>query len=64
MYNFIMEQELENVQLDKVRVNVWLTRGMYQQLDALSSDDGRSMSDFIRQALRNLIDQTVKQKKE
>jgi metal-responsive CopG/Arc/MetJ family transcriptional regulator len=40
----------------KVRVNLWITKGMYDGADAIASADGRSFSDVIREALRDYLE--------
>lgn len=40
----------------KVRMNFWLTKQMYDYVEARAVEDGRSMSDVLRQALREFMD--------
>lgn len=36
---------------DKVRLNLWLTRGVHDELRMLAGLEGRSVSDIVRQVL-------------
>lgn len=40
---------------DRVRVNLWVPRAMYQFLEKTAERDCRSMSDIVREALRDYI---------
>lgn len=49
-------EEIKNqVVGDKVRMNMWMSRKMFEFLQYVSSRDGRSMSDIIRESLRDYI---------
>lgn len=39
--------------LDKVRMNFWIPKAMYAHVEAIAIRDGRSMSDVIRESLRD-----------
>lgn len=40
---------------DRVRSNIWLKRAMYEKIEEIAKRDGRSISDVVREALRDLI---------
>lgn len=40
---------------DKVRMNLWMSRQMFDFLQYVSSRDGRTMSDIVRESLRDYI---------
>jgi Arc/MetJ-type ribon-helix-helix transcriptional regulator len=42
---------------DKVRINLWISKPMYAFMETLSSIDGRSMSDVVREAMRDYMEQ-------
>lgn len=46
---------------DRVRVNLWVPRSMYEFLEATANRDCRSMSDIVRESLRDYI---IKDRKE
>ena len=48
------QRSLEN-EHGKVRVNFWLTKKMHSFVEEISSRDGRSMSDIIREAIREYM---------
>lgn len=37
----------------RVRLNLWVSRSTYDFLEVVSARDGRSMSDIVREALRD-----------
>lgn len=47
---------MEHEEPGKVRMNFWLTKQMYDYVEAVAVADGRSMSDILRQALREFMD--------
>lgn len=45
----------ESEEMGKIRMNFWIPKNMYQFLHYISSEDGRSMSDVLREAMRDYI---------
>jgi len=46
---------------DKVRINLWISRSMFDFLQYVASRDGRTMSDIVRESVRNTMirDKTI-----
>ena len=40
----------------KTRINVWISTRSYESLNELSIRDGRSLSDLLREAIRDYLD--------
>ena len=40
----------------KTRINVWITTRSYDELTELSIRDGRSLSDLLREAIRDYLE--------
>lgn len=51
--------DINNVQLEKVpsrvRINLWLSQDMHKAIEEISVRDSRSLSDLVREALRDFI---------
>jgi len=50
-----MSDDVEQIPIDRVRVNVWLPKNMYLQIQTIADVDGRSMSDVFREAARDYV---------
>lgn len=48
-------EEVE-IPVSKVRINVWISKSMYDGLSCLSSLENRSISDLIREAARDYLE--------
>jgi metal-responsive CopG/Arc/MetJ family transcriptional regulator len=45
--------------INRVRVNFYFTKDMYSGVEAISVADGRSMSDVIREAVRDYLEERL-----
>ena len=50
-----MGDDVEQIPMDRVRVNVWLPKNMYLQIQTIADIDGRSMSGVFREAARGYV---------
>lgn len=54
-----MDTNTEAVEIVKipsrVRINLWLSQEMHKAIEDISSRDSRSLSDLVREALRDFI---------
>ena len=57
-YAFCMAHEVfsDEAPLDRIRMNVWFPRKVYEHISAIADLDGRSMSDVLREAARDYIE--------
>ena len=62
-----MESSSNGRAMDKVRLNLWMVRGQYDELKMLAEYEGRTVSDIVRQLvgihLRDNIDSVDRQRK-
>jgi metal-responsive CopG/Arc/MetJ family transcriptional regulator len=47
---------VDETPLDRIRMNVWFPRNVYNHINSIASIDGRSMSDVLREAARDYIE--------
>lgn len=50
-----MEEKVEKSESARVRMNFWMSKNMFTFLEDISSRDGRSMSDVVREAVRDYM---------
>lgn len=48
-------KEQAKLDSEKIRINIWLSQEMHSQINLLGDLDNRSMSDVIREALRDYL---------
>lgn len=47
--------EIKDKKVESVRINLWMPKQMFAFLEEVSSRDGRTMSDIVREAMRDYI---------
>lgn len=47
---------------DKVRINFWLGKKLYETMESIAVDQGRSLSDLIRESIRDYVSKHVEEK--